>query len=157
MRKSFVHNDSFLRSEWHIFHQNHFLHIHTYGCTNSVLSSFTACSIQLHISHSCAVTHSIHTFVQAHKQTMTKGFTSGFWLLTAFEQPEADASVLTQPLVFSLLASYRGSAKQCLQHTVPCLCTSLLALVLVCFPKVMLHRLHNSAQHTISIRWMLRK
>lgn len=63
-----------------------------------------------------------------------------FWLLTALMKPEAEASVLTQLLVFSLLASYRGSTKLCLQDATLfclfCLCTSSFALFLICFPKL---------------------
>lgn len=61
-------------------------------------------------THACFL--AAHMAMQ-HLYTITKP-TTGSWLLAALKQPKAEASVLTQLLVSSLLASYRGSTKLCL-------------------------------------------
>lgn len=69
----------------------------------------------------------MHTHLCTYKYTPTRAATTGFWLLATLMQPKAKASVLTQPLVSSFLASYWGSTKLCLQHFYD---FSLLALLL---------------------------
>lgn len=85
----------------------HNLQLH-YPCMQSI----TSLSLLFNNTHvgTCSCTYTQHTLIQKHSFP-------GFWLLTALMQPEAEATVLTQPLCLSLLASYRGSTKLYLQHT----------------------------------------
>ena len=115
-------------------HQNNFLHKYTqthlwththaiyYAHAQNTATTYMHCSQSVTpLSLLCTVTYT-YTVIP------------GLWLLTALMQPEAEATVLTQPLVFSLLASYRGSTKHntflSLHLLLPLLSSSF------CFPRV---------------------
>lgn len=84
-------------------------------------------------SHAYAITHMLMHVYTTHN---TKTLIPAFWLPTTLMQPEAEATVLTQPLCFSLLASYSGSTKLRLQHTAfYYLCSSSFAL-LICLARM---------------------
>lgn len=95
------------------------MHGHTHACTHGQTHD-NLCT-HIHLDYTCMLSlipvhHHICTHMFTHIHRITRAPTPGFWLLTALMQPKAEASVLTQPLVFSFLASYRGSTKLCLQQ-----------------------------------------
>lgn len=98
-RASPTHQNNFLHTNTHMHAWTHTcMHgqTHIYRYFMHTYTTHAVCSFPLIPVH-----HHICTHIFTHIHRVTRAPAPDFWLLKALMQPQAEASVLTQPLVFS--------------------------------------------------------